>query len=737
MDLTRGSFVMEQCPPFVRRHQVFLVAYVQPREGPRAYRCVAAFHHDYSYGSIALRSAYRFLKTTSMSDNESVIRAELQELDGKYGRPGDADDGMPKIPCPYTAYLLGTSWTTHLDDSTGDMSFNAITLTLRILDVNMSCRAFPNDDGITVIDITFPTRPAYCMMVLSEPGAMTPLSAKEYLEAYYPLDEEGAAVRYSRLYRWSAELAFIPLLTASALREAWPAEVFNNRRTGDADVADASQVFPGPFHDFSHFSWAVEYLLLISEMLAPDALPSYMASLSPEAHRVVWERTREFWHEESEHCLNLYPDATEFGPIPVPPFSPANKQTLEQFLADPEATIEGAVAMLEDPVQAFHAKQLLRTLSPFPNHALDILLHALKEVDEERSLDLARFSLTIDQLMQLIASYSNYGLEALDISFNPLVTLSDITLILHRVPSLLRLNVIGCKKLRDRARILHAISQPVFRTLEGLHHPSLLGVLKLPSHPVAFTFLHGDDYLLTDAGLPLFTPTQVFQGLVDMLPYVWRDRNHLSARHEADHEQMTAFLASAQENACHTGTGHTMPTLCHAILSRGSRRPGQRWSESAVVSVPQHPFPAIAWEPEGNWAFCLLQRRDTGRKWGFVHYAGSDAERYTRTFTRQGIVYDLRGFLRCMAEEGRPLPPSDLAAELEAILYEKDSTFAGADYIFQLMSECDAPKASKSPIPIPLTSLKRNKELGEKYTGRAGLSVSKPLMMYADPVEPT
>ena len=45
-------------------------------------------------------------------------------------------------------------------------------------------RSADNDDGITVVDITDPSQPAYCFM---HPSQVTPLSAYEYLRCYYDL----------------------------------------------------------------------------------------------------------------------------------------------------------------------------------------------------------------------------------------------------------------------------------------------------------------------------------------------------------------------------------------------------------------------------------------------------------------------------------------------------------------------------------------------------------------------
>lgn len=64
---------------------------------------------------------------------------------------------------------------------------------------------------------------------------------------------------------------------------------------------------------------------------------------------------------------------------------------------------------------------------------------------------------------------------------------------------------------------------------------------------------------------------------------------------------------------------------------------------------------------------------------------------------RRGTVYDLRGFLRCMAEEGRPSPPEEHVAKLEAVLYSRHQ-FNGA-LVCPLMQDEDIPTAL-TVIPV-------------------------------------
>lgn len=189
---------------------MFLIARVRPKHGDPTYRCIAAFHHQYCYGSLPLRAMHRFLRLVTQPENAAILRAELREVDGKYGRAREDDSPMPAAPCPYGVSLLATAWTTHLIDATSEddnvdfmpqdsSHYDGVTLRHGVLYADMGCwdggeflyttgcrknliSCVDNNDGISIIDVTNPLRPAYCFMKGSRP-----LSAYEYLEKYYHL----------------------------------------------------------------------------------------------------------------------------------------------------------------------------------------------------------------------------------------------------------------------------------------------------------------------------------------------------------------------------------------------------------------------------------------------------------------------------------------------------------------------------------------------------------------------
>ncbi|EIW54433.1 uncharacterized protein TRAVEDRAFT_132351 [Trametes versicolor FP-101664 SS1] len=164
-----------------QRHQVFLIARVRPKHGDPAYRCIAAFHHQWCYGSLPLSAMYRFFRLVTRPENAAILREELREMDGKYGNAHQESDPVPRAPCPYGVSLLATAWTTDLPDITS--SANSVTTMSRGSHYDgtlISC--VDNADGISIIDVTDPLRPAYCFMT-----GFRPLSAYEYLQKFYGL----------------------------------------------------------------------------------------------------------------------------------------------------------------------------------------------------------------------------------------------------------------------------------------------------------------------------------------------------------------------------------------------------------------------------------------------------------------------------------------------------------------------------------------------------------------------
>ena len=100
--------------------------------------------------------------------------------------------------------------------------------------------------------------------------------------------------------------------------------------------------------------------------------------------------------------------------------------------------------------------------------------------------------------------------------------------------------------------------------------------------------------------------------------------------------------------------------------------------------------------------------------WGFVHYTLRDAPGPIASDTSEtesgadkvddeldlgeGKVYDLKGFLECMAREGRSMPTEDAVNQLEDILFAKDPK-TGA-YRCPLMTQDQVSSIDVSWMPL-------------------------------------
>ncbi|KAI0062141.1 hypothetical protein BV25DRAFT_1778057, partial [Artomyces pyxidatus] len=204
---------------------VFVIARILPHgDAPMSprYRCIAAFHHQFCYGSLPVRATHRFITLVKQKENTEIIAAELITILGLYGR-WDEEPKIPRVPAPFVTFLLATCWTT--TSMSRKMEYQT-----RAALMELSASADDND-GISVIDITNPTSPAYCFNHISE----LPLSAREYLSGYYNLPKEGEELTPSEDGKTMDHLtknaaASISLLrdvlmvTIEMLAEAWPSE---------------------------------------------------------------------------------------------------------------------------------------------------------------------------------------------------------------------------------------------------------------------------------------------------------------------------------------------------------------------------------------------------------------------------------------------------------------------------------------------------------------------------------
>ncbi|TFK47721.1 hypothetical protein OE88DRAFT_1685546 [Heliocybe sulcata] len=232
-----------------RSHQVFAIARIGPGSGfseeERSYRCVAALHHERCYGPLAVQAMLRCLVLVKQRENAEVVRAELRSIDGQYE--------LPAIPCPYIAFVLGAAFSTDLGTAGRLYGTNISLLTA---DVG-STEAVSNTDGISIVDVTDPSNPAYCFV-----SQLRPLSAGEYIHMDAELEASLAA------------LQAYEVVDRQALFESWPteygSEIFRQSidilRAPDRKMLSLADLAIGPAMEYAlqedDFSGIVEALIM-------------------------------------------------------------------------------------------------------------------------------------------------------------------------------------------------------------------------------------------------------------------------------------------------------------------------------------------------------------------------------------------------------------------------------------------------------------------------------------------
>ncbi|PIL36658.1 hypothetical protein GSI_00347 [Ganoderma sinense ZZ0214-1] len=633
-----------------QRHQAFLIARVRPHGAPQSdpgqRRCVAAIHHQWCYGLRPLLAMRRLITLMSHPENAAVVRAELQAIDGQYGSHGNEEPKIPHVPCPYTASLLLSAYGTDLE--AGREIYVSDRSTDHIMRASMSCWYMQNDDGISIIDITQPDHPTYCFLlpvaddILDASGYLKPYDTADWCRTFLPrgrtvdegeYDTESESenqdadleFRFPRDERWYQRLRLqaiegledVPIIPANILEEAWPYIRFVDTRP--------------PLDDMTATTTEV-----LSEAVGVSfAVPS---------------------------LVNIT-------------FEAAVKHTL-----DTEDVID-VEQLIFLPGKISEIMKIIHNLNPFPDSGIPLLARVLSELKEESRINLSGFQLSGTQLVEVL---SNCGeISFLDASFNNVLVADDIPKLLEAIPTLRRLVTIGCPSIVD-AHILTLVQNEPFRfkSLEGLLHPAFLTIEKPDPYPITFTLV-GVDYIgvpgfdhdvLTCASAPFFTPAQVVQALIDILP--WKD---------------------AKINSGYGGT--TGPLTGFSALHGAARTPNEGFGRRAVVSVPllspklprgQQDFWVFAVYRADKSAYIFEEEKNRKNMWGFVHIkrsrehsAGDRSETSANsptTGTGSGTteqsryslrLYDLCGFLECMASEGRPMPSDAAISELERILYKK------------------------------------------------------------------
>ncbi|KAI0364966.1 hypothetical protein BV20DRAFT_1004948 [Pilatotrama ljubarskyi] len=381
------------------------------------------------------------------------------------------------------------------------------------------------------------------------------------------------------------------------------------------------------------------------------------------------------------------------------------------------------------PTAAF--KLSLRLAPEIIDPVLTLLDRAIRDLDEFPFIDLAFLPLTASQVIDLIRGFP--GVETLSLSHNRFIRADDIPVIVASMPSLKRLHIMGFCSSLDYDLLAQLLrTQPlVFRNLESLLTPSIINLLPT-DYPAAFAFQHlsrASTGRSPAISLPFFTPEQVLRALVEVVPLALREYQYAeSAQMLAKSDGSIKGPRYGPLNMSRTkltdGTPFYMNVamLIHASFSSGVRAPGTGWCDRPIVSLPLQ-YASYSRARHGTWVFVFdwdhTRHRypDSGTNaYGFVYYERGGSGMPTPSidllndvipgfYHFVGHTYDLRGFLRCMADEGRPLPSPEVVQTLERILDTRDP--ATLEKVCRLMSQDEVPHAVSANSQGELTGTLR------------------------------
>ena len=337
------------------------------------------------------------------------------------------------------------------------------------------------------------------------------------------------------------------------------------------------------------------------------------------------------------------------------------------------AVQDGDTAELEKliwlPGKAALVKTVLRGLKPLPTGVISLLSMTLLELKETTCIDLSELQLSGTELVELLSAFDD--VSSLDLSYNETITAEDVPHILAAAPNLRRLVLMGCSSVQDQSLLDLVISQPsFFKNVEGILHPAFLTIHKPEHYPCAFVYPNINSYNFTCHVLPFFTPAQIIQAVIDLIPW---------------------------KNDVEDFYGMKSPMVGFAAFQAAAREPSRKFSQRSVVTVPMV-SPRIPRGVKEFWMF-VCHVPDTVFKpsihgWAFVRYTPlaedpSNVAGGTESGTSlEGCAspkklkdemlgywvepHDLQSFLDCMRRDGRSMPSDEAVKQLEELLAKEN-----------------------------------------------------------------
>ncbi|KAK7440619.1 hypothetical protein VKT23_016967 [Stygiomarasmius scandens] len=632
-----------------RDHQAFLIARLVPhgsKTGQAYYRCIGVHNHLHCYGALPLTAVHRFITLLKNPNNADIVRDEIRRVQSVYGRMGE-EPRVPLMPCPYVLLLLSMAWNMDLEPMTAYASGSRFEI--GVLDPDMGSFDYDNDDGITIIDVTDPSDPGYCFVFESD-GPGIPLDAKGYISIsqYHDiaslLEDARNEIEVdlsTQVTESVANLDDVRLLTSGELAEVWPDEYLASTEdnSSDSNVTGSGAALAANFH-------------------------------------------RDWQSQTIPSLVNLtLPAAVEYALV----------------INDTEQLEE----MVWMPGKADLMKKTLIIKNPLPDGGLSLVVKILAQELQSTSrfiLDLSMFPfLSSDQVGFLIETLSSTSpnVKSLNLSGNHNISIQTVTKVLNSLPYLVRLVLLDTSIADNQLLELMLTSPKLFYNLYDLVHPAFLravGPDQMVEETLHPAYRHGFTFVVIDAGIescasmPIFHPEKLLQTLV----------RHISILKESDRYFNSLYIKSVGPiSAMSTGasmgsqpgtdTGQDVPII---LVDKGPGKDG--WNSRSVVCVPRTESMECFFGV--GWMFLLKAKRFHSAvnplAYGFVKVdrdaleervkekklrpedlSGSENthKRYDLLLSGLYKIYDVKGFLKEMEREGRPIPSekSDIIAAFE------------------------------------------------------------------------
>lgn len=345
------------------------------------------------------------------------------------------------------------------------------------------------------------------------------------------------------------------------------------------------------------------------------------------------------------------------------------RQTIEHSLAASDVDGLDELPMFLEKMNI--VEEILLQYSPVPDSALPLLSKVLERKSSVYSLDLSGYSLSDSQIIAVAADVVK--LRAINLSRNPLVTVSGLRSLLAEFPSLRRLVLLNCPV--SNAELMDLISREptLFRNLDAIIHPVFMNLGNNPED-ARFSLIPEPLDNRIPIGITIFSRTMMYPPLQGVsLPFV-----NLPFIVQGFTDAVKAKLGASSPFSFEM----TLGRILEVAFSASPREPSKPWGERSITMPLPLNLEILRGSREG-WVLTVSRSETrTGMNYAFARFrkspdppAGDDSEQKGVTGVATNLlakVESLTGrpeYPKVISNGGNGQPPfelHDLSSFLEA-----------------------------------------------------------------------